>query len=101
VKLLEHLFTPADLLLNLTFPTFERRSLLQRLNSLCILGQLYESSALMAQSLRVIKVGQKSLIGVFKHFFPGLGFCVDHKNVGQRGFVKEVELVGETREMVR
>jgi hypothetical protein len=46
-------------------------------------------------------VGQKSLIGVFKHFFPGFGFCVDHTNVGQRGFVKEVELVGETREMVR
>ena len=55
----------------------------------------------MVQSLRVIMVGQKSLIGVFKHFFPGFGFCIDHTNVGQRGFVKEVELGGETREMIR
>jgi hypothetical protein len=55
----------------------------------------------MIQSFRVIRVGQKSLIGVFKHFFPGFGFCVDHTNVSQCGFVKEVELGGETREMIR
>ena len=55
----------------------------------------------MVQSFRVIRVGQKSLIGVFKHFFPGFRFCMDNTNVGQCGFVKEVELGGETRKMIR